>query len=111
MWLRRLYSDSQLLEDVLPSAVATIQSFYETSTGQILIDFLILAEDHRNKYHIGVDVIAICRAIYRRLRFSVKEGASTIEQQLVRVVTGDYRDSISRKIKEIMLAVYIRKKV
>ena len=74
-----------------------------------LITFLVIAEDRRYYHHPGFDVIGICRAIYRNLFFGRHEGASTIEQQLVRVLIGDYRYSYKRKIKEIYLASKLRK--
>lgn len=53
----------------------------------LLQRILISGEDHRYFYHSGFDVIAICRAIWRRVAWGVHEGASTIEQQIVRVLT------------------------
>lgn len=75
---------------------------------QKLVVFLVLGEDHRYYKHIGFDVIGICRAIYRDLFCGKREGASTIEQQLVRVLTEDYRFSIQRKVKEIYLATKLK---
>ena len=69
-----------------------------------LIEFLVVAEDHRYYHHPGFDIIGICRAVYRNIFQGKREGASTIEQQLVRVLTEDYRYSYKRKIKEIYLA-------
>ncbi len=51
---------------------------------QKLVVFLVLGEDHRYFKHIEFDIIGICRAIYRDLLCGKREGASTIEQQLVR---------------------------
>lgn len=68
-----------------------------------LIGVLIIAEDHRYFWHQGIDFIGILRAIIRNF-FGQLEGASTIEQQLVRVITGRYEISFLRKIKEILLA-------
>jgi len=45
----------------------------------ILQKLLISGEDHRYFRHPGFDVIAICRAIWRRLAWGMSEGASTIE--------------------------------
>ena len=73
-----------------------------------LVDFLIQAEDHRYKYHCGFDIIAIVRALYKNLFKGTKEGASTIEQQLVRVLTADYAKTANRKIKEIVLATRLK---
>lgn len=71
------------------------------------IEMLVAGEDHRFYSHPGVDLIAIGRAIWKRYRFSVIEGASTIEQQLVRVLTGNYERKFKRKFKEIMLATLL----
>lgn len=65
---------------------------------------LISGEDHRFFYHSGFDIIAITRAVKNRLLYGKIEGASTIEQQLVRVLTNDYQRTFSRKIREIFLA-------
>ena len=68
---------------------------------------LISGEDHRHARHLGIDPIAICRAIWRRLTLVSREGASTIEQQLVRTITGNYKRTIRRKFKEIVLALLV----
>ena len=75
--------------------------------GQVLIDALLAAEDHRYYFHGGVDPVAIIRATFHCL-VGDTQGASTIEQQLVRVVTGNYRRTLRRKIKEILLASTVR---
>ena len=72
-----------------------------------LTRFLISGEDHRFNIHIGFDIIAIARAIKKRVINGKREGASTIEQQLVRVMTNDYAPTIKRKLKEICLATTI----
>lgn len=72
-----------------------------------LVGYLVVAEDHRFYHHPGYDIVGICRAIYKDVFKGKREGASTIEQQLVRVLTADYRYSIKRKIKEIYLAAQI----
>ena len=104
----RLKQDRELLLSVLPPLISRNSNLLSSPSGERLLDFLILGEDHRNKYHIGFDIIALVRATYRNLVRKTNEGASTIDQQLVRVITGDYRRTPSRKIKEILLAVIIR---
>ena len=47
----------------------------------------------------------MCRALFKTIVESKIQGGSTIEQQLVRVLTSDYRKSLKRKFKEIALAV------
>lgn len=70
----------------------------------IIEKFLISGEDHRFLYHIGFDPIAIIRAFRNSLLFGKREGGSTIEQQVVRVLINDFQRSIKRKIKELLLA-------
>ena len=72
-----------------------------------LSKILISGEDHRFYYHIGFDIIAIIRAIRNRLFYDKIEGASTIEQQLVRVLTEDFDRTFKRKIQEILLATTV----
>ena len=81
----------------------------KTANYEKIIRYLIAAEDHRYYYHPGVDIIAICRAIYKNLFFHKHEGASTIEQQLVRVLTNEYERNLKRKLKEIYLALHLKK--
>lgn len=69
-----------------------------------LSKLLISGEDHRFFHHLGFDIIAIIRAVKNRILHNKIEGASTIEQQLVRVLTNDYQRTFRRKIQEILLA-------
>lgn len=71
------------------------------------VDALMLAEDHRNKLHPGVDAIAIFRAAWVRVRLGQVQGASSIEQQFVRVVTNRHERTVRRKIREQMLALML----
>ncbi len=68
---------------------------------------LVSGEDHRHAWHPGFDPIAICRVVWRRLAYGSREGASTIEQQLVRTITGRYERTVGRKLNEILLAVLV----
>jgi penicillin-binding protein 1A len=72
--------------------------------------YLIAAEDHRSQYHFGIDHIGIVRAFFKWLAYNEMQGASTIEQQFVRVVTSDYSNSLVRKFKEQLLAIALAKK-
>jgi len=73
----------------------------------ILVHLLISGEDHRFFHHAGFDLRAICRAIYRHVFWGIQEGASTIEQQTVRILTGRYEKTIERKVREILLATLV----
>lgn len=68
---------------------------------------LIAAEDHRFNLHFGVDFIAIVRAIYITNIKHKFQGASTIEQQLVQVITFRYERTLRRKFREQLLATLI----
>jgi membrane peptidoglycan carboxypeptidase len=72
----------------------------------ILKEILILAEDRKFYSHIGIDILAIIRAIYFNL-VGQRQGASTISQQYIRVLTNNYELSFKRKITEIFLALLL----
>src|ERR1700686_1168007 len=68
---------------------------------------LISGEDHRFFDHAGIDFIAVCRAVWRGHVLRRREGASTIEMQLVRVLTGRFERTLVRKIREAGLATLL----
>lgn len=68
---------------------------------------LVSGEDHRHARHPGFDLIAIGRACWRWLSRGTHEGASTIEQQIVRVLTERYERTLVRKLREIVLATLV----
>lgn len=76
-----------------------------------LFRLLIAGEDHRVKYHNGVDFIALVRALWKTLFLKQREGGSTIAMQLVRVLTGKYERTFSRKTQEIFLAYKLTKHI
>lgn len=78
---------------------------------EIAQHILILAEDHRFFQHHGVDIISICRAIWRRATTGAIEGGSTLEQQLVRILTGRYERTLQRKVREVCLASLVTKAI
>jgi penicillin-binding protein 1A len=78
---------------------------------EVLVRALIAGEDHRFSRHRGVDAIAIVAALSRYLSRGQVSGASTITQQLVRVVTRRYERSIGRKVREILLASLVSRAV
>lgn len=90
------------IQKILPSEIK--RSGIDSLCVDRLILFLVQAEDRRFFKHHGFDPLAILRAIFKHAFFSSREGASTIEQQLVRVITGRYEYTIKRKIREIILA-------
>lgn len=76
----------------------------------VLVFALVQGEDHRFYEHIGVDFVGIVSALYRYLRFGgTLGGASTIHQQLVRVLTQNRKKTLRRKVREIVLACHLDK--
>lgn len=84
---------------------------YQGEVPQILIDALVIGEDHRNAFHPGIDVLAMFRALYASIGSGTMQGASTIEQQYVRVISGRYERTLSRKVREQILAIILARKI
>jgi len=90
--------------------LGAIDDIADDSIPKIFLSALIAAEDKRSAFHPGVDPIGIGRAIYARLAYGKLQGASTIEQQFVRVVVNRYEVTIPRKIREQMLAIAVSRR-
>jgi len=77
-----------------------------------LIDAVIAVEDSRFWKHKGIDYIGIGRALITDvLHMQLKEGGSTITQQLAKIMFLTPEKTISRKIKEAYLAMKIEKEL
>ena len=74
-----------------------------------LPDAVVASEDSRFYWHVGIDPIGILRAIVTNVRGGeIREGASTVTQQLARTLFRDYvgtDDSASRKLREMVVAL------
>ena len=72
---------------------------------------LVASEDSRFYWHPGVDPVGILRALKANVeQGSIREGASTLTQQLARNTFRDYvgtEDNASRKIREAVVALKI----
>lgn len=74
-----------------------------------LLDIMVLiGEDRRFFYHPGFDLKSVVRESIRLLTFRRHGGASTIDMQLVRTITGYRKRTISRKLYEICLAFLVQ---
>lgn len=73
----------------------------------VLVEALVIAEDRRYWFHLGVDPWAILRSVYRCAFRGRIEGASTIEAQLFRVISGRKEITLSRKLREALGAFSI----
>jgi penicillin-binding protein 1A len=75
-----------------------------------LKDAIIAVEDRKFYSHWGVDALGLVRAMLANLRAGrIVEGASTITQQLARNLFTMFDVSMSRKIKEAILAIRIER--
>ncbi len=75
-----------------------------------MIDAVIAVEDARFWKHKGIDYVAIARALIKDIiHVELKEGGSTITQQLAKVVFLTPEKTLQRKIREAALAVKMEK--
>ena len=73
-----------------------------------LIDAVIATEDRRFYTHFGVDPLGIARAVVANLQAgAVVQGGSTITQQLAKNLFLSGERSLDRKIREMILAVWL----
>lgn len=74
------------------------------------INAVVAVEDKRFFKHFGVDLISISRAIFIDIKeMELKEGGSTITQQLAKNVYFTQEKKLTRKIAEIFMAIEIEK--
>lgn len=77
-----------------------------------MVNAIVAVEDSRFWKHKGIDYIAITRALVKDImHVSLKEGGSTITQQLAKVVFLTPEKTVKRKLMEAKLAVEIEKKL
>ena len=69
-----------------------------------LTQALVAVEDRRFRYHPWFDPIAILRAAYQTIREGNIQGASTIDQQTIKLTQKHFTRSMSRKVYEIWRA-------
>src|SRR5215217_7838266 len=76
-----------------------------------LLDAVVAKEDERFREYGGVDLLGIMRALWVDIRAGqAVEGASTITQQYVRNAYLSQDRSITRKIKEALIAIEVERK-
>jgi penicillin-binding protein 1B len=108
-----LYANGQLSAGGRP--VATI---YPSHRAQVwvpleriprsVVDAALVAEDRRFWSHPGVDLLAVGRAFHVNLKHGeLREGGSTITQQLARTLFLDTRRTWGRKVREALIALLL----
>jgi penicillin-binding protein 1A len=75
-----------------------------------LIEAIVFTEDRRFFKHYGLDI----RGLFRAIIFNIKEmryaqGASTITQQLSKLIFLDSKKTLSRKMRELIISFYLEK--
>ena len=79
---------------------------------EFYLDAVVAAEDHRFWSHSGVDVLATARAAWNDLKsWSLREGGSTITQQLAKNLCFTQEKRFTRKIAEVFAALRLPKPV
>ncbi len=103
----RLYADGRLIGVIYPSR--RMQSWVPLDQfPRSVVGATLAAEDRRFWSHPGIDLVAIGRALQANVRHrEVREGASTITQQLARTLFLGHGRSWSRKIHEAAIALLL----
>ena len=73
-----------------------------------LINAVIVLEDRRFFDHFGIDFKGLSRAIFENLKdMRYSQGASTITQQLSKLIFLNAEKTLSRKLRELIIAFYL----
>ena len=76
-----------------------------------LIKTVVFIEDKRFYDHFGLDLKGIIRAIFYNIKEArYAQGASTITQQLSKLIFLDSKKTLSRKMRELIIAFYLEYK-
>ncbi len=111
----------QRLEDYRPDVITGVYSDDNKVIGEFAIErrivvtndeippylqlAIIAVEDDQFYHHSGINYFSNIRAGYKDIiRMRKSQGASTITQQLARMLLGRYEKTLDRKIKELLIA-------
>jgi penicillin-binding protein 1A len=125
IFLGRYFFKENIIKKAHPSRIydrngKLVAELFSKKYGNIRVDkipelmsqVLLFVEDNRFYYHFGVDPISVSRAFLKNIyTASIKEGGSTITQQLARIIINDRSKTIRRKITEANLAVILEIKL
>lgn len=109
---------TSLLSPTVYDARGTVLSLRENSKGHYVIPLtsisetfqtlLIAKEDAWFRYHLGINPLSMCRALYDTIVHQKVSGASTITQQLTKNLLGtESSRTVWNKIREAMYAVSV----
>lgn len=74
----------------------------------LLEELVLVLEDRRFFNHLGVDWRSVARECLRKITFRKHGGASTVDMQLVRTITGYKERTFKRKMYEMYLALLLQ---
>ncbi len=100
-FLKKLHRDLFRIEEY------TISPKDEETELTVFEKLVLTLEDKRFFNHPGIDIIASARECFKAATFQKFGGASTIDMQFIRTVTGYREIRLSRKLYEITLSVLI----
>jgi membrane carboxypeptidase/penicillin-binding protein len=83
---------------------------YRGTELSLLEELVIVLEDHRFFSHFGLDAWSLVREISKAIVGRRHGGASTIDMQLVRTITGFKERTLKRKCYEMLLAALIQQR-
>ena len=76
-----------------------------------MVSAVLAAEDRSFYKHVGMDFVGMARALYVDLRQQgMRQGGSTITQQLVRQVALTRDRTVERKVREALLALRVERR-
>jgi penicillin-binding protein 1A len=116
----------QSLEDYRPDVITDVYSDDNKVIGELYIErriivsydeippylqlAIVATEDDQFYHHSGINYFSNVRAVYKDIiKMRKSEGASTITQQLARMLLNSYEKTWDRKIKELLIAWNIEK--
>lgn len=105
-WIKNIYK----VDENLVGRISAVNKSYTKidKIPQNLKNAVVAVEDKRFYKHMGIDLISIGRAVVTDVKEGrLKEGGSTITQQLAKNLFLSNERTFERKIKEIILALEI----
>lgn len=107
-------------EAINKNSVESVVDQIKAKEGYITLEYipedyikeLLESEDKRFFYHFGMDPIATARAMYHNIKAgAMKEGGSTITQQLAKNMYFSFEKKLDRKVAEVFVAFELEKKL
>ncbi len=100
-------------ENILAGTLGDVYGglIYAENIPENLINAVIVLEDRRFFDHFGIDFKGLSRAIFENLKdMRYSQGASTITQQLSKLIFLNAEKTLSRKLRELIIAFYLEYK-